>query len=107
MAAGARCEYRGDGSKRAPVSRKYVAALEHRIALLESFISDLKSAPENDKSPIMDAIHFADHLPRGARQATVNYNDSELDDAVIRTRWEDLGNGMTAIIFWIPRLSVN
>lgn len=36
--AGVRCEFRGDGLKRAPVSREYVTALENRIESLESFL---------------------------------------------------------------------
>jgi hypothetical protein len=80
------------------VSREYVAALENRIALLESFISGLKSVPECEKIRMVDEISFTDHLA-GKSVATTppNLARAEPLDMEFRTRWKDLGNGKTAL----------
>jgi hypothetical protein len=59
--AGVRCEFRGNGMKRAPVSQGYVTALESRISHLEAFLSKVKSAPKLDKESTVGSISFGEH----------------------------------------------
>ncbi|KAM0261476.1 hypothetical protein ACHAPA_009796 [Fusarium lateritium] len=60
--AGKTCEYRELDKKRRPVSAKYVAELEDRVAYLESFITKLREAAPQDRASLLDIPEFADHL---------------------------------------------
>ncbi|KAM0199651.1 hypothetical protein ACHAQI_012025, partial [Fusarium lateritium] len=60
--AGKPCEYRELDKKRRPVSAKYVAELEDRVAYLESFITKIREAAPQDRASLLDIPEFADHL---------------------------------------------
>lgn len=105
------CEYRGGGSKRAPVSREYASALERRVALLESFLSDLKSAPTGEKTSMIDGINLIHHLPSVAR-TSFNADMDEINSDMLRGRWEECGEGMILlacyfIVSYHPSMSIS
>ncbi len=80
--AKATCEFRGDGSKRPPVSREYVSTLESRIAHLETFLSKLKSAPSHDRDGIIDEISLEDHLsPADGLRAAYAASEADMEGA--------------------------
>ncbi|KAM0232463.1 hypothetical protein ACHAP5_010716 [Fusarium lateritium] len=60
--AGKPCEYRELDKKRRPVSAKYVAELEDRVAYLESLITKIREAAPQDRDSLLDIPEFADHL---------------------------------------------
>ncbi|KFY29643.1 hypothetical protein V494_08580 [Pseudogymnoascus sp. VKM F-4513 (FW-928)] len=69
-AAGVRCEFRGDGMKRAPISREYVNALEDRVGALESLLHELNPAGNSDHGATNDAVNFGFESPTQAYQDT-------------------------------------
>lgn len=58
-----RCEYRDFDSKRTPISREYVTALESRVATLERCIEQLRDTPFREMD---EGIDFVDDLPPSA-----------------------------------------
>ncbi|RDL39788.1 uncharacterized protein BP5553_04128 [Venustampulla echinocandica] len=80
-AAGVRCEFRGDGMKRAPISREYVTALESRIGALESFLSDLKAAPSCQQERMINVIEFGGQLQTTSAWSGMEFFDSQSPDA--------------------------
>lgn len=84
------CEFRSDDSKRSPVSREYVTAIEKRIAMLENFISELKSAPSSDERDVMiDEIDFINLLPSAAE-----YPSDGFHSVTSRYYWKHTGESM-------------
>ncbi|KIX10471.1 uncharacterized protein Z518_01554 [Rhinocladiella mackenziei CBS 650.93] len=75
--AGVQCEFRADDWKRAPISHEYVAALEGRIAALESLLSSIKTSTGHERDSIIDGIDLVDHLPSAANtsRSTSGFND--------------------------------
>ncbi|KAK1701813.1 hypothetical protein BDP67DRAFT_585826 [Colletotrichum lupini] len=61
--ASAKCEFRESDFKRPPVSREYVAALESRIASLESLLGNLKAADGDERNQILDDLEVQDYVP--------------------------------------------
>ncbi|KAJ4263403.1 hypothetical protein NW762_006222 [Fusarium torreyae] len=59
------CEYRELDKKRRPVSAKYVAELEDRIAYLESLITKIREAAPEERDSLLDIPEFGDHLSNG------------------------------------------
>jgi len=94
-----RCEYRGDDSKRCPISREYVDALETRIAKLESFLAELKTASGDERNRMVDEIAFIDHLPSvAAPEITTHASDnSDLRGLDTKETWMDGGESTRAI----------
>lgn len=54
-----RCEFRGDGLKRCPVSREYVTGLERKIEELEGLLQEVKNASERERQKLIGSIDFA------------------------------------------------
>lgn len=67
------CQYREDDSKRRPVSRNYVVALEEQVASYESLLKKLKAATDGDRSVLLDRFAFEDHLPTDLNQSATHY----------------------------------
>ncbi|RFU34241.1 hypothetical protein B7463_g2082, partial [Scytalidium lignicola] len=76
--AGVKCEFRGDGVKRSPISREYTSALESRVAMLESFLSELKSASSNERDNMIKGINLVDHLPSVNQSTQINATNDVL-----------------------------
>ncbi|KFY26563.1 hypothetical protein V493_04018 [Pseudogymnoascus sp. VKM F-4281 (FW-2241)] len=69
-AAGVRCEFRGDGMKRAPISREYVNALEDRVGALESLLLELNPAGNSDHGATNGAVDIGFEPPTPVNQDT-------------------------------------
>lgn len=89
------CEFRGDGLKRPPISREYVAGLENKIAALEVFLLDLKSASGSDKEKMIASIEFTDHLAPAVVSTSGSDFDLNIWDAAKRGAWRRDAEGIT------------
>jgi len=75
-----RCEFRSEDWKRAPISQEYVAALEGRIAALESLLSSIKTTAGHHREAIIQGIHLEDHLSMTSMRTyppMVSFDDGE------------------------------
>jgi len=93
--AGVHCEFRGDGLKRSPISREYVTGLENKIAALEVFLLDLKSASASDKEEMTASIEFVDHLAPAVASPSGNGSDLEIWNASKRGTWRGDAEGIS------------
>jgi hypothetical protein len=56
------CIFRGDDSKRRPVGRNYVVALESQVAKYESILRKAKTASGEERSALLDSIFSNESL---------------------------------------------
>ena len=56
------CNFRGDDSKRRPVGRSYVVALESQVAKYESILRKAKAASGEERSALLDSISSDEYL---------------------------------------------
>ncbi|MCJ1302433.1 hypothetical protein MMC08_005236 [Hypocenomyce scalaris] len=56
------CTFRGDDSKRRPVGRSYVVALESQVAKYESILRKAKAASGEERSALLDSISSDEYL---------------------------------------------
>jgi hypothetical protein len=82
-----KCEFRAEDWKRAPISHEYVAALEGRIAALESLLSSIKHSTGQERESIVDGIDFLDHLPRTASKLRMASDIEMLIDNDVKGYW--------------------
>jgi len=61
--AGQECNFRADDSKRRPVGRNYVLALESQVAQYESLLRKAKGASEEERKALLDNISFSEPSP--------------------------------------------
>lgn len=61
-AAGVKCEYREHDSKRAPITREYVTALECRIACLEESLAKSRSRNRRKKGEGVESVEFGEAM---------------------------------------------
>lgn len=59
---GQECNFRGDDSRRRPVGRNYVVALEGQVGQYESLLRKVKAASGEERSALLDSVSFDDHL---------------------------------------------
>ncbi|RQM08660.1 hypothetical protein DH86_00000389 [Scytalidium sp. 3C] len=72
IAAGVKCEFRGDGIKRSPISREYTSALESRVEMLESFLLELKYAPSEERYNMVEGINLVGRPPPSTSSVSPN-----------------------------------
>jgi hypothetical protein len=92
-----RCEYRDYDSKRAPISREYVTALESRIASLEHFLSRLKSTPYSDRNRMIEEIDLIDHLGGNCMATSTDGDPDEvaMGDGSVTECWRKDEDGLS------------
>lgn len=93
--------FRASDWKRAPVSTEYVSALENNVAALESLLSNIVSAPLQDRDRIIDGLDFVDHLSSTAQNRFL-----EMPEGV----WDKTEQGMFtlhSVAFHSPLLTCN
>ncbi|KIW91502.1 uncharacterized protein Z519_07468 [Cladophialophora bantiana CBS 173.52] len=102
--AGADCEFRANDWKRTPISREHVAALEGRIAALESLLSSVKSSRGYEREIIIENIDIVDRRPTitDSAQASVHADDIFLQS--MRGCWGNDGHGLSSYNFRRSRL---
>lgn len=78
------CEFRGDGLKRAPISRDYVTALERRIGALEGLLTELSPATGSEHEIKLNAIGFGGYSsPVSVSPDTERYHNVANNGAIL------------------------
>lgn len=74
------CVFRGDDTKRRPVGRTYVVALESQVAKYESILRKVKAATGDERSALLDSI-FSDESLSSPQTDNAN-KESNIDTEV-------------------------
>ena len=74
------CIFRGDDSKRRPVGRSYVVALESQVAKYESLLRKAKAASGEERSALLDSI-FSNESLSSPQQDSAN-GEPNIDNEV-------------------------
>ncbi|KAJ0318095.1 hypothetical protein COL5a_010843 [Colletotrichum fioriniae] len=91
MQASAKCEFRESDFKRPPVSREYVAALESRIASLESLLGNLKAADGDERNQILDDLEVQDYVPSFSGLPLAD--EIALSEAMTKASFQEMTDG--------------
>ncbi|KAK1454993.1 fungal specific transcription factor domain-containing protein [Colletotrichum melonis] len=89
--ASAKCEVRESDFKRPPVSREYVAALESRIASLESLLGNLKAADGDERNQILDDLEVQDYVPSFSGLPLAD--EIALSEAMTKASFQEMTDG--------------
>jgi hypothetical protein len=94
-----RCEFRGDGLKRAPISREYVTALESRIGVLEGFLTKLKPSDSVEYDELNNLFDFEVYQsPESLSPGTESHGSQAQDRAGTQWRLGHEYDGMALIL---------